>query len=175
MAPGLELQRRIAEKKAVIGIFGLSQHGLRMAVSYARAGFKVICLDLRDFKVDMLRRGINFVRDISDSELLALVKRGLIVATPDFSLLRTVDYLAICVPSREAAAHDAAGAASDGSPSCDIAAISGIVASNIRPGLIIGIDDRAESIPLRSRMEAALSRTGFRYGFDYLFGTLSPQ
>lgn len=174
MAPGLELQRRIAEKKAIIGIFGLSQRGLRMAIDYARAGFKVICLDLRDFKIDMLRRGINFVRDVSDSELFALVRRGLIVATDNFSLLRTVDYLAICVPPREA--DTPASIATDELPPCyDIAAISGIVASNMRPGLIIGIDEHDDSLPLRSRMEMALANTGFRYGWDYMFGTLTPQ
>ena len=93
------LLKKIADKKIVAGVVGLGYVGLPLAVEKAKAGFKTIGFDVQKEKVDMVNSGRNYIGDIVDSDLKKLVKEGRLSASTDFSRIKEVDFVAICVPT----------------------------------------------------------------------------
>lgn len=90
---------KIAARKIVCGVVGLGYVGLPLAVEKAKAGFKTIGFDVQDKKVEMVNAGKNYIGDVVDSDLKQLVKDGVLSATIDFSFIKDVDFIAICVPT----------------------------------------------------------------------------
>lgn len=94
-----KLLNKIEEKTIVAGVVGLGYVGLPLAVEKAKAGFKTIGFDIQSIKVDMINQGKNYIGDVVSSELDQLVKNGILSATSDFSFIKDVDFIAICVPT----------------------------------------------------------------------------
>lgn len=94
-----KLLKKIAAKEIQVGVVGLGYVGLPLAVEKAKAGFKTIGFDVQKQKVDMVNAGHNYIGDVVDSDLKKLVEAGTLSATTDFSFVRNVDFIAICVPT----------------------------------------------------------------------------
>ncbi len=94
-----KLLKKIAEREIVAGVVGLGYVGLPLAVEKAKAGFKTIGFDVQSIKVEMINQGKNYIGDVVDSDLADLVKDGMLSATNDFSFIKDVDFIAICVPT----------------------------------------------------------------------------
>lgn len=94
-----ELMQRLKNKTAVIAVMGLGYVGLPLATVFARAGFKVIGIDPIQEKVDALNRGESYIQDVPTEDVADLVKTGRLSATTDFTVLRDVDAVSICVPT----------------------------------------------------------------------------
>lgn len=93
------LMNKIQNKTIIAGVVGLGYVGLPLAVEKAKAGFKTIGFDIQRSKVDMVNQGHNYIGDVVDSDLEELVKNGMLSATDDFSFIKDVDFVAICVPT----------------------------------------------------------------------------
>ena len=93
------LIKNLKEKKARIGILGLGYVGLPLAVVFAEAGFRVTGVDPDSRKVDSLNRGVSYIPDVKTEAIEKLVKSGLLTATTDFSVLKEMDAVSICVPT----------------------------------------------------------------------------
>lgn len=94
-----ELLKKIENREIVVGVVGLGYVGLPLAVEKAKAGFKTIGFDVQKSKVDSVNAGHNYIGDVVDSDLEKLVKEGKLSATTDFSFVKDVDFIAICVPT----------------------------------------------------------------------------
>ncbi len=94
-----KLLKKIQEKTIRVGVVGLGYVGLPLAVEKAKAGFKTIGFDIQAGKVDMVNAGHNYIGDVVDSDLKNLVDEGMISATTDFSFIKEMDFIAICVPT----------------------------------------------------------------------------
>ena len=94
-----ELLRKIESKELKVGVVGLGYVGLPLAVEKAKSGFRTIGFDIQSSKVDMVNRGENYIGDIVDADLVHVVSQGMLSATTDISFLKTVDFIAICVPT----------------------------------------------------------------------------
>lgn len=94
-----KLLNKIKNKEIIVGVVGLGYVGLPLAVEKAKAGFKTIGFDIQSQKVEMVNLGKNYIGDVVDSDLKQLVKDGKLSATTDFSFVRDVDFIAICVPT----------------------------------------------------------------------------
>ena len=90
---------RLNNKTARIAILGMGYVGLPLAVVFAEAGFNVTGIDPDKRKADSLIKGISYIPDISTERLAPLVKSGHLKATPDFSVLKDMDAVSICVPT----------------------------------------------------------------------------
>lgn len=94
-----ELLKKIENREIVVGVVGLGYVGLPLAVEKAKAGFKTIGFDVQKSKVELVNAGHNYIGDVVDSDLERLVKEGKLSATTDFSFVKDVDFIAICVPT----------------------------------------------------------------------------
>ena len=94
-----ELLKKIETRSIRVGVVGLGYVGLPLAVEKARAGFETIGFDVQDEKVNMVNAGHNYIGDIVDDDLKALVEAKMLRATTDFSFIQEMDFIAICVPT----------------------------------------------------------------------------
>lgn len=94
-----ELIGKLNNKTAVVGVVGLGYVGLPLAVEKAKAGFQVIGFDVQEDKVAMVNDGNNYIGDVVQEDLEALVTSGKLKATADYSFIKNVDAIAICVPT----------------------------------------------------------------------------
>ena len=90
---------RLKEKQAQVAILGLGYVGLPLAVVFAEAGFCVTGIDPDSRKVDSLNQGLSYIPDVKTEAVDTLVKSGHLTATTDFSVLKEMDAVSICVPT----------------------------------------------------------------------------
>src|SRR5207249_6744154 len=93
------LSKKIESRRAHLGVIGLGYVGLPLAVEFGRAGFQVTGIDIDKRRVHRLERGESYIQDVPTSEVRALVRAGNLKATSDFSVLRRVDAVTVCVPT----------------------------------------------------------------------------
>lgn len=95
----MSIKEKIKNKKVVVGVIGLGYVGLPLAKEFALAGIKTIGFDLDKAKADQLNKGKSYIPDVADKDISATVKKGTLSATTDFSKLKEVDAVFICVPT----------------------------------------------------------------------------
>jgi UDP-N-acetyl-D-glucosamine dehydrogenase len=93
------LEEKIRSRKARVGVVGLGYVGLPLAVEFARAGFTVIGIDVSKEKAERVNAGDSYVGDVPTGVLAPLVASGKLRATADFSVVRELDTINICVPT----------------------------------------------------------------------------
>lgn len=93
------LLKKIAQRDLNVGVVGLGYVGLPLAVEKAKAGFRTIGFDVQKEKVDLVNKGHNYIGDVVDDDLKKIVENGMLRATTDFSFVKEVDFIAICVPT----------------------------------------------------------------------------
>ncbi|HNS61512.1 MAG TPA: nucleotide sugar dehydrogenase [Anaerolineales bacterium] len=94
-----DLIQKLKNKNARVAILGLGYVGLPLAVVFAEAGFNVTGIDPDAGKVDSLKGGISYIPDVKTETVAKLVKSGHLSATTDFSALKEMDAVSICVPT----------------------------------------------------------------------------
>jgi len=82
-----------------VSIIGQGYVGLPLAHSLVRAGFDVTGVDVDETKVSRLNKGMTVIEDISDDEVLGMVKSSRYVATSKYSEISESDVVVICVPT----------------------------------------------------------------------------
>lgn len=95
----MEFSKKLETKKVNFGVIGLGYVGLPLAVEFANENFKVTGIDIDESKVNKLKNGENYIGDVNDEELKKAVKNGYIKATTDFSVIKDLDFISICVPT----------------------------------------------------------------------------
>lgn len=94
-----ELIQKFETKTATIGVVGLGYVGLPLAVEKAKAGFSVIGFDVQEEKVAKVNNGENYIGDVIPADLEELVTSEKLKATSNYSFIKNVDAVAICVPT----------------------------------------------------------------------------
>ncbi len=93
------LREKILDRSARIGIVGLGYVGLPLAVEFGQAGYRVFGIEVDTHRLESLRKGISYIQDVSDQALAELVATGRFQAASDYSILREIDAVSICVPT----------------------------------------------------------------------------
>jgi UDP-N-acetyl-D-glucosamine dehydrogenase len=88
-----------AGKALKVGIIGCGYVGLPLALRFADVDDRVIGFDVDQKKVDALNAGKSYIQHIPAEKIKAHVDAGKFSATADFSRLREVDAVLICVPT----------------------------------------------------------------------------
>ena len=93
------LLEKIKERDASIGIIGLGYVGLPLVREFHKAGFNVTGFDVDPQKADMLNKGKSYIRHITSESIKNLIADGRFKATTDFTNLKDIDCIIICVPT----------------------------------------------------------------------------
>ncbi len=93
------LKNKISKKSAKVAVIGLGYVGLPLAVNFAKAGYQVFGLDMDQDRVDQVNRKVSYISDIPTSTLAKAVRSGKLQASTDFTLIKEMDVLIICVPT----------------------------------------------------------------------------
>ncbi len=93
------LEKKLKDRTAHIGVIGLGYVGLPLAVEFGEAGFHVTGLDIDKEKVKLINAGKSYIDDIPDSRVAPLVKSGLLKASDSPEHIRHLDTVSICVPT----------------------------------------------------------------------------
>jgi UDP-N-acetyl-D-glucosamine dehydrogenase len=93
------LIKKLKDKSARVGILGMGYVGLPLAVVFAEAGFHVTGIDPDKRKIDLLNQSTSYIPDVPTETVAKLTKSGHLKATTDFSALKEMDAVSICVPT----------------------------------------------------------------------------
>lgn len=160
------LMTKIKGKKAVVGVVGLGYVGLPLAVEKAKAGFVTIGFDVQDKKVDMVNEGVNYIGDIVPEELKTVIGSGKLRATKDFSFIKDVDCIAVCVPTPL-----------DGYMQPDISDVvktTKDIARFLEKGKLVVLESTTYPGTTREVIKPILESTGLKAGKDF-FLAFSPE
>ncbi|HZL55568.1 MAG TPA: nucleotide sugar dehydrogenase [Bryobacteraceae bacterium] len=153
-------------RTAHVGVVGLGYVGLPLAVEYAEAGFKVTGIDLSAAKTDRVNAGDSYIGDIPSSVLAPLVKKGLLRATTDFSVIRDLDTVNICVPTPLRKTKD---------PDMSyIVAATQEIERYAHPGLLVILESTTYPGTTDELVLPMLEKSGLKVGRD-LFLCFSPE
>ncbi|MCL2184479.1 MAG: nucleotide sugar dehydrogenase [Treponema sp.] len=94
-----EILKKISDKTVKIGIIGLGYVGLPLAVTFARNGIDVLGFEKNEIKTKDVNSAKNYISDVTDDDLLNVIKTNKLSATIDFSRIKECDAVIICVPT----------------------------------------------------------------------------
>ncbi len=93
------LIKKLQDKTAQIGILGMGYVGMPLAVVFAEAGFNVMGIDPDQRKIETFNKGISYIQDVPTETVVRLQKAGRLKMTADFTALKDMDAVSICVPT----------------------------------------------------------------------------
>jgi UDP-N-acetyl-D-glucosamine dehydrogenase len=82
-----------------IAVIGLGYVGLPLSLQFARSGAQVLGLDIDPAKIEDCNAGRTYIKHIASASIAEQVKKGAFSASTDFSGIRGVDAVIICVPT----------------------------------------------------------------------------
>ena len=93
-----QMKRKIEDRTARIGIFGMGYVGLPLAMLFVEQGFRVTGFDIDQEKVETLNAGGSYIVRIPCTEIGLARSRGF-SATSNYRDIRNLDTIIICVPT----------------------------------------------------------------------------
>jgi UDP-N-acetyl-D-glucosamine dehydrogenase len=82
-----------------VAIVGLGYVGLPLSLQFARSGVQVLGLDIDPDKVTALNEGRSYIKHVPGEVIAEQVNAGLLAASTDFSRVKEVGAVIICVPT----------------------------------------------------------------------------
>ena len=162
----MDLREKIKNKSAKVGIIGLGYVGLPLAMEFAKEGFSVVGIDVSREKVDKLNKGENYIIDVNDNDLKWAIEKRLFRATTDYSVIKDVNAISICVPTPLRKTKD---------PDVSfIIAATEELAKFIHKDLIIILESTTYPGTTRELVLPILERSGLKVGRDFYLA-FSPE
>src|SRR4030095_8037081 len=161
-----DLERKIGDRSAQLGVIGLGYVGLPLAVEMAQKGFRVTGIDIDGNKVESINAGISYVLGMPNEPLLTAIDNGTIRATQSFAAVESLDTISICVPTplRKTKEPDL---------SYIIAAVEA-VHNHLTPGKLIILESTTYPGTTREVVLPILEKSGLKAGRDF-FLAYSPE
>jgi UDP-N-acetyl-D-glucosamine dehydrogenase len=94
-----DLQQKLTEKSAIVGIIGLGYVGLPLVRAFIDAGFRSLGFDVDQKKIAQLLEGKSYIGHIPESWIASCVEQDKFEPTSDMHRLGEADVLLICVPT----------------------------------------------------------------------------
>src|SRR6267143_5396395 len=160
------LEQRLRDRSAHLAIIGQGYVGLPLAVEFARAGFNVWGIDTDPDRVSTLNLGRSCTPDLTDEDLMSLIRAGRYEATTDFSVLQRSDVVIICVqtPLRKSKDPDISYVVAAGNE----------VAARFHPGQLVVLESTTYPETTEELLLPMFQPKGAKIGQD-LFLAFSPE
>ena len=162
----MDLVKLIEEKKAKVGIIGLGYVGLPLVREFCKSGFSATGFDIDNAKIEKLNAGRSYIKHIPSDLISRLIASGRFEATSDFSRLREVDAIIICVPTPLTPSREP-----------DLTAVietTKAIAADLRPGHLVVLESTTYPGTTEEECKPLLEATGLRCGEDF-FLAFSPE
>jgi UDP-N-acetyl-D-glucosamine dehydrogenase len=160
------LAEKIRSRTARVGVVGLGYVGLPLAVEYAEAGYHVTGIDLSEGKVARINAGDSYIGDVPSSAMEPLVGNGKLRATTDFSVIRKLDTINICVPTPLRKTKD---------PDMSyIVAACEEIAKYFHPGMLVILESTTYPGTTDELVLPMMEKSGLKVGVDF-FLCFSPE
>ncbi len=161
-----ELEQKIKEKNAVVGIVGLGYVGLPLAVAFAEAGFRVLGFDIQQKRADLVNNRESYIASVSSESLSRLVTGKILEATTSRERRREVDAICICVPTPVT-----------GSKQPDLSHVTHeleVLSGHLQPGQLVVLESTTYPGTTRELALPILERSGLKAGKDFYLA-YSPE
>jgi UDP-N-acetyl-D-glucosamine dehydrogenase len=145
--------------KREVAIVGAGYVGMPLAAVFARAGKKVVLVDVNDAVVEGINRGESHIDDVPSGELKQLVDDGRVTATTDYDALKDSDAIVIALPTPLSSQRE---------PDLSIvgAAVTEI-ASRLANGHLVVLESTTYPGTTREYVKPILERSGLEAGKDF--------
>ncbi len=161
-----ELLGRFEKTTARIGIIGMGDVGLPLAIASVKGGIKTTGFDVDEAKIEALNAGRSYLKHISQNAVKALKASGRFSITTDFSGLAAMDAIVICVPTP---------LADDRGPDLSyVVSSSEVIAEHLRPGQLVALESTTYPGTTAEVMRPILERGGLESGRDFYLA-YSPE
>jgi len=161
------LLTKIQERRALIGVIGLGYVGLPLVIEFCKAGFPVTGFDVDPLKVEMLKNGKSYIKHIDISSLVVedaslsspKQNNNTFSATAEFSLLKNMDCIIICVPTPLNKQREP-----------DMSFVfntTRTISQHLRKGQLISLESTTYPGTTDEDMKAILEETGLKAGIDF--------
>ncbi|HEX9722739.1 MAG TPA: nucleotide sugar dehydrogenase [Vicinamibacteria bacterium] len=160
------LGQKIADKTVKLATVGLGYVGLPLSVEFASAGIHVVGIDIDHSKIDAIRSGESYVRDVPSSSVQRLVEEGTLSATSEFDVLAENDAVIICVPTPLSKTKD---------PDLSLVINAATeIAQRLRPGQLVVLESTTYPGTTEELILPRLEERGLRVGESF-FLAFSPE
>ena len=160
------LLSRIRQRRAQVCVVGLGYVGLPLAVEMAAVGFDVLGIDVSAEKVQAIREGRSYIRDVAPRHVAAVVKSGRLSASLDFQRVEGADVIFICVPTPFTGTR---------APDLSyIVAATEEIAKRLHGGQLVILQSTTYPGTTEEVVLPILERTGLKVGSDF-FLAFSPE
>jgi len=149
-----------------VGVIGLGYVGLPLLREFLEKGFRAIGFDIDPAKVDSLNRGKSYIRHIPDKLIQSWVDGDRFLATTDFTKLKDVDAILICVPTPL-----------DHHEQPDLSFVVGTcetIAQNLRKDHLVVLESTTYPGTTDEVMKPILEKSGLKAGVDFCLA-FSPE
>lgn len=161
-----DLENKIRDRSAKLGVIGLGYVGLPLAVEMAQQGFRVTGIDIDGRKVESVNAGISYILDVPNESLLTAVDNRTIRATQSFAAVESLDTISICVPTPLRKTKD---------PDLSyIIAAAEAIHNHLTPGKLIVLESTTYPGTTREVVLPILGKSGLKVGRDF-FLAYSPE
>ena len=160
------VEKRIKDKKALVGIMGMGYVGLPLVRTFGNAGFATLGYDIDDEKIKLLNAGKSYIQHIPSSMVSELVKKRGFRATSDPKQLSKPDVLIICVPTPLSKMRD---------PDMSyVEATARTIAKVLRKGQLIVLESTTYPGTTKELVKPILEAGGLKAGRDFYLA-YSPE
>lgn len=161
-----ELEEKIINHTATIGVVGLGYVGLPFAVEKAKVGFNVVGIEQNPLRAERVNYGDNYISDVKDYELKKVVTDGKLTAVTGFEVIPEIDILVICVPTP---------LTKNLTPNLTyIESVSKGIAQGLRKGQLVSLESTTYPGTTDEVIRPVLEQSGLKQGKDF-FLAHSPE
>jgi UDP-N-acetyl-D-glucosamine dehydrogenase len=165
-SPAAQLEAKIRERTAHVGVVGLGYVGLPLLRAFFQAGFPVVGYDVDPTKIDMLKKGQSYLKHLGEDFVQELSKSPKFLPTSNPADLAKADAIILCVPT-PLGRH--------GEPDMSyIEKSTEMVAKVLRKGQLVSLESTTYPGTTRGDCLPILAKSGLTAGTDF-FVAFSPE
>ncbi|MGE0632610.1 MAG: nucleotide sugar dehydrogenase [Pseudobdellovibrionaceae bacterium] len=160
-----EVLSKIQNKSHVVGVIGLGYVGLPLSLRFSEVGYKVLGFDIDPEKETKIKKGESYIAHIPSEDIQKAKKSGF-DATTDFSRLKDVDSVIICVPTPLNQYREP-----------DLSFVINTVEASLphlRKGQIVSLESTTYPGTTEEELRPRIEKRGFKIGTD-IFLVFSPE
>ncbi len=142
-----------------VGIVGAGYVGLPLAQVFAEAGHRVVLVESNLQRVEDVKRGASYVKDVPSDELRRLVESGAIDVTSDYDALKETEAILIALQTPLSAQREP-----------DLSIVLGAVEDivpRLQKGQLVVLESTTYPGTTRERLLPLLESSGLRVGEDF--------